>query len=242
MLAHGLGHVIWVESINVNHFSAKVQQPVKTLKGVEKTPRMSQNVWKILLLALNISNVCLYAVGMDSDQASRMNVLVERLRSIDKSITRLTAERLKVLAEIAKLDAEDGASERQTASRVARITSSTPKQASGEVAMAKQVAALPGIAEAHAKGEISNNQLGAVAAIASASSEGEALELAKTGTSAQLHRRAAASRGKLFEERRKAQTGRYLAFKPEEDGQSTRIHGRLPFAESKHLEATSKDR
>jgi hypothetical protein len=165
-----------------------------------------------------------------------MNVLVERLRFVDKSITRLTAERLKVLAEIAKLDAEDGVSERQTASRVARITSSTPKQASGEVAMAKQVASLPGIADAHARGEISNNQLGAVAAIASASSEDEALELAKKGTSAQLHRRAAASRGKLFEERRKAQTGRYLAFKPEEDGQSTRIHGRLPFAESKHLE------
>jgi hypothetical protein len=46
-----------------------------------------------------------------------------------------------------------------------------PKQAAGEVAMAKQVAALPGIAEAHAKGEISNDQLGAVAAIASVSSE-----------------------------------------------------------------------
>jgi chorismate mutase len=174
---------------------------------------------------------------MDSDRMARMHVLVERLRSIDKSITRLTAERLKVLAEIAKLDAEDGASERQTASRVARITSSTPKQAGGEVAMAKQVASLPGIADAHARGEISNNQLGAVAAIASASSEDEALELAKKGTSSQLHRRAAASRGKLFEERRKAQTGRYLAFKPEEDGQSTRIHGRLPFAESQHLEA-----
>ena len=63
------------------------------------------------------------------------------------------------------------------------------------------------------------------------------MELAKTGTSAQLHRRAAASRGKLLEERRKAQTGRYLAFKPEEDGQSTRIHGRLLLDESKHLEA-----
>ncbi len=42
------------------------------------------------------------------------------------------------------------------------------------LARAGSVAALPGIAEAHAKGEISNNQLGAVAAIASASSEGEA--------------------------------------------------------------------
>lgn len=98
------------------------------------------------------------------------------------------------------------------------------------------LSALPGIADAHAKGEISNGQLGAVAAIAATSSEAEALELAKTGTSTQLHQRAAASRGKLFEERCKAQKGRYLVFKPEEDGQSTRIHGRLPFAESKLLE------
>ena len=165
-----------------------------------------------------------------------MNVLVERLRTIDKSISRMTAERLKVLAEIAKLDAEDGASERQTASRVARLTSSTPKQAAGELAMAKQISALPAVADAHAKGEISNSQLAAVTAIASASSESEALALAKSGTSSQLQQRAAASRGKLFEARCKAQTGRYLAFKPEDDGQSTRIHGRLPFAESKHLE------
>lgn len=165
-----------------------------------------------------------------------MIALGDQLRSIDRSISRLTAERLKVLAEIAKLDAEDGASERQTASRVARLTSTTPKQAAGEVAMAKQVSALPGIADAHAKGEISNGQLGAVAAIAAASSETEALALAKTATSSQLHQRAAASRGNLFEERCKAQKGRYLAFKPEEDGQSTRIHGRLPFAESKQLE------
>lgn len=143
-----------------------------------------------------------------------MNVLAERLRSIDRSISRLTAERLKVLTEIAKLDAEDGASERQTASRVARITSITPKQAAGEVAMAKQLSTLPGVADAHANGEISNGQLGAVAAIASASTEDEALELAKSGTSSQLHKRAAVSRGKLFEERSKAQKGRYLAFKP----------------------------
>jgi Domain of unknown function (DUF222) len=173
---------------------------------------------------------------MDSERSSRMIALSDRLRSIDRSISRLTAERFKVLAEIAKLDAEEGASERQTASRVARLTATTPKQAAGEVAMAKQVSALPGIADAHAKGEISNGQLGAVAAIAAASSEAEALELAKTATSSQLHQRAAASRGKLFEERCKAQKGRYLAFKAEEDGQSTRIHGRLPFAESKQLE------
>jgi hypothetical protein len=173
---------------------------------------------------------------MNSERSSRMIALSDRLRSIDRSISRLTAERLKVLAEIAKLDAEDGVSERQTASRVARLTATTPKQAASEVAMAKQVSALPGIANAHAKGEISNGQLGAVAAIAAASSESEALALAKTATSSQLHQRAAASRGKLFEERCKAQKSRYLAFKPEEDGQSTRIHGRLPFAESKQLE------
>jgi chorismate mutase len=67
----------------------------------------------------------LYTVRMDSDRSSRMHVLAERLRTLDKAISRLTAERLEVLAEIAKIDAEDGASERQTASRVARLTSST---------------------------------------------------------------------------------------------------------------------
>jgi chorismate mutase len=173
---------------------------------------------------------------MENDRSSRMKVLAERLQSIDRSLSRLTAERLKVLAEIAKLDAEDGASERQTASRVARLSSSTPKQAAGEIAMAKQISALPGIADAHAKGDISNSQLGAVAEIASASNEAEALAMAKTATSSQLQQRASTCRGKLFEERRKAQATRYLAFKPEEGGQSTRIHGRLPFAESKELE------
>jgi chorismate mutase len=173
---------------------------------------------------------------MENDRSSRMKVLAERLQSIDRSLSRLTAERLKVLAEIAKLDAEDGASERQTASRVARLSSSTPKQAAGEIAMAKQISALPGIADAHAKGDISNGQLGAVAEIASASGEVEALAMAKTATSSQLQQRASACRGKLFEERRKAQATRYLAFKPEEGGQSTRIHGRLPFAECRELE------
>jgi chorismate mutase len=173
---------------------------------------------------------------MENERSSRMRVLAERLQSIDRSLSRLTAERLKVLAEIAKLDAEDGASERQTASRVARLSSSTPKQAAGEIAMAKQISALPGIADAHAKGEISNGQLGAIAEIASGSSEDEALAMAKSATSSQLQKRASACRGKLFEERRKAQATRYLAFKPEEGGQSTRIHGRLPFAESRELE------
>jgi chorismate mutase len=173
---------------------------------------------------------------MENERSSRMKVLAERLQSIDRSLARFTAERLKVLAEIAKLDAEDGASERQTASRVARLSSSTPKQAAGEIAMAKQISALPGIADAHAKGEISNGQLGAVAEIASGSSEDEALAMAKSATSSQLQKRASACRGKLFEERRKAQSSRYLAFKPEDGGQSTRIHGRLPFAESRELE------
>lgn len=54
---------------------------------------------------------------MENERSSRMKVLAERLQSIDRSLARFTAERLKVLAEIAKLDAEDGASERQTASR-----------------------------------------------------------------------------------------------------------------------------
>ena len=166
-----------------------------------------------------------------------MKVLGEQLRAIDRAIGRLTANRLSILDEIAKLDAEDGSSERQTASRVARLSASTPKQAAGEIAMAKQVSAFPKLAEAHANGDISNSQLGAVAAIASASSESEAIAFAKTATSSQLQQRASASRGKLFEERRKAHADRYLGFKPEEGGQSVRIHGRLPFAESQQLES-----
>jgi Domain of unknown function (DUF222) len=165
-----------------------------------------------------------------------MKVLGEQLCAVDRAIGRLTAKRLTILDEIAKLDAEDGASERQTASRIARLSASTPKQAAGEIAMAKQVSAFPKLAEAHANGDISNSQLGAVAAIASASSESEAIAFAKTATSSQLHQRASASRGKLFEERRKAHADRYLGFKPEEGGQSVRIHGRLPFAESQQLE------
>ena len=97
---------------------------------------------------------------------ARMKVLSDRLRVIGKSLARLTAEQLAILAEIARSDAEDGVSERKTASRVANMTSSTAKQAAGEIAMAKQVSALPEVAGAHRRGEISNGQLGAVAAIA----------------------------------------------------------------------------
>ncbi len=167
---------------------------------------------------------------------ARMKVLSDRLRVIGKSLARLTAEQLAILAEIAQSDAEDGVSERKTASRVANMTSSTAKQAAGEIAMAKQLSALPEVADAHRRGEISNGQLGAVAAIAQAGSEQGALDLAKTATSSQLHRQAVASRGQLTEKRLAAQKGRYLAFKPEEDGQSTRLHGRLPFAEARQLE------
>jgi Domain of unknown function (DUF222) len=167
---------------------------------------------------------------------ARMKVLSDRLRVIGKSLARLTAEQLAILAEIARSDAEDGVSERKTASRVANMTSSTAKQAAGEIAMAKQVSALPAVADAHRRGEISNGQLGAVAAIAQAGSEREALDMAKTASSSQLQRQAVACRGQLTEKRLAAQKGRYSAFKPEEDGQSTRLHGRLPFAEARQLE------
>ncbi len=174
---------------------------------------------------------------MENERSPRMKMLGDQLRDVDKALARLTAKRLSILDQIAKLDAEDGASERQTASRVARLSASTPKQAAAELATAKQVSAFPKLAQAHANGEISNGQLGAVASIASASSESEALNFAKTATSSQLQQRASTSRGKLFEERRKAHCDRYLGFKPEEGGQSVLIHGRLPFAESQQLES-----
>ena len=168
---------------------------------------------------------------------ARRKVVGDRLRAIGKSLARLTAEQLELLVEIARSDAEDGVSERKTASSVANMTSRTAKQAAGDIALAKQVAALPAVADAHRRGEISNGQLGAVASIAQAGSEQDALDLAKTATSSQLHRQAVASRGQLTEKRLAAQKGRYLAFRPEEDGQSTRLHGRLPFAEARQLES-----
>jgi Domain of unknown function (DUF222) len=168
---------------------------------------------------------------------ARKKAVADRLRAIGKSLARLTAEQLVLLAEIARSDAEDGVSERKTATNVANMTSSTAKQAAADLALAKQVAALPGVADAHRRGEISNGQLGAVASIAQAGSEQEALDMANTATSAQLQRRAVACRGQLTEKRLAAQKGRYLAFKPEEDGQSTRLHGRLPFAEARQLES-----
>jgi hypothetical protein len=168
---------------------------------------------------------------------ARRKVVGDRLRAIGKSLAKLTAEQLALLAEIARSDAEDGVSERKTASNVANMTSSTARQAAADIALAKQVAALPGIADAHRRGEISNGQLGAVASIAQTGSEQEALDLVKTATSSQLQRQAVASRGQLTEKRLAAQKGRYLAFKPEEDGHSTRLHGRLPFAEARQLES-----
>jgi hypothetical protein len=169
--------------------------------------------------------------------AARRKVVGDRLRVIGKSLAKLTAEQLALLAEIARSDAEDGVSERKTASNVANMTSSTARQSAADIALPKQVAALPGVADAHRRGEISNGQLGAVASIAQADSEQEALYMANTATSAQLQRRAVACRGQLTEKRLAAQKGRYLAFKPEEDGQSTRLHGRLPFAEARQLES-----
>jgi Domain of unknown function (DUF222) len=168
---------------------------------------------------------------------ARRKVVGDRLRAIGKSLAKLTAEQLALLAEIARSDAEDGVSERKTASNVANMTSSTARQAAADIALAKQVAALPGIADAHRRGEISNGQLGAVASIAQAGSEQEALDMANTATSSQLQRKGVACRGQLTEKRLAAQKGRYLAFKPEEDGQSTRLHGRLPFAEARQLES-----
>jgi Domain of unknown function (DUF222) len=168
---------------------------------------------------------------------ARRKEVSDRLRAIGKSLAKLTAEQLELLAEISRSDAEDGVSERKTASNVANMTSSTARQAAADIALAKQIAALPGIADAHRRGEISNGQLGAVASIAQAGSEQEALDMAKTATSSQLQRQAVASRGQLTENRLAAQKGRYLAFRPEEDGQSTRLHGRLPFAEARQLES-----
>jgi hypothetical protein len=111
----------------------------------------------------------------------------------------------------------------------------SPHQAAGELALAEKLTSLPGIAKALRDGEISSGQLPAAADIATPETEDETIEFVKKASSADLERQAAISRGKLTEERQAAHTDRYLAFKGESNS-STRIHGRLPYAEAKQLE------
>jgi hypothetical protein len=54
---------------------------------------------------------------MENDPLQRMKLLGERLRRVDKSLSRLTAERLSILAEIARLDAAFQAHQEQTNGR-----------------------------------------------------------------------------------------------------------------------------
>jgi hypothetical protein len=172
---------------------------------------------------------------MNIGSCTSIKELGDHLGVIERKLARLTSERLTVLARIREFEKEQGASQRQTASTVANLSRCSPHQAAGELALAERLASLPGIAKAHRDGEISNGQLAAAADIATPDTEDETIEFVKNASSADLERQAAISRGKLTEERQAAQANRYLAFKGE-NGASTRIHGRLPYAEAKQLE------
>jgi hypothetical protein len=172
---------------------------------------------------------------MNIGSCTSIKELGEHLGVIERRLTRLSAERFTILARIRELEKQQGASPRQTASTIANMSRCSPHQAAGELVLAEKLASLPGIAKAHRNGDISNGQIAAAADIATPETEDETIEFVKNASSADLDRQAAISRGKLTEERQAAHANRYLAFKGE-NGSSTRIHGRLPYAEAKQLE------
>jgi hypothetical protein len=168
-------------------------------------------------------------------RCTNVKELGDYLDVIERKLSRLTAERLSIFGRIRELEKEQCASPRQTASTIANMSRCSPHQAAGELALAEKLASLPGIAKAHRNGDISNGQVAAAADIGTPETEDETIAFVKNATSADLERQAAISRGKLTEERQAAHAHRYLAFKGENNS-STRIHGRLPYAEAKQLE------
>jgi chorismate mutase len=54
-------------------------------------------------LKLDKPNIYSYYRDMGNDPLQRMKLLGERLRRVDKSLSKLMAERLSILAEIARL-------------------------------------------------------------------------------------------------------------------------------------------
>jgi hypothetical protein len=176
-----------------------------------------------------------YSVRMGIGEETNIAVLGARLRRLDVSIAKSTAERFAVIARIASLEKSAGVSERKTAATVAGFGRMTPEQAGRDVALAGQLAGLPEVADALASGVITAGEVSDVASIAQAQTEAEAVALAGSLTPVELKRQATVSRGCLAERRAKAHQDRYLAFSGV-DETSVRVHGRLPYLEAKQLE------
>jgi hypothetical protein len=162
-------------------------------------------------------------------------VLGARLRRLDVSIAKSSAERFAVIARIAELEKAAGVSERKTAATVGGFGRMTAEQAGRDVALAGQLAGLPEVADALANGVITAGEVADVASIAQVQSEAEAVALAGKLSPVELKRQATVSRGCLAERRAKAHHDRYLAFSGV-DETSVRVHGRLPYLEAKQLE------
>jgi hypothetical protein len=186
-------------------------------------------------LLLDIERVFDYSVRMRIGHETNIAVLGARLRRLDVSIAKLTAERYAVIARIASLEKAAGVSERKTAATVGGFGRMTPEQAGRDVALAGQLAGLPGVADALANGVITAGEVADVASIAQVQSEAEAVALAGKLSPVELKRQATVSRGCLAERRAKAHHDRYLAFSGV-DETSVRVHGRLPYLEAKQLE------
>jgi Domain of unknown function (DUF222) len=184
---------------------------------------------------LTIERVFDYNDRMEIRSETSVAVLGARLRRIDASIAKFTAERFLVIGRIAELEKAAGVSERKTAATVAGFGRSTPEQAGRDVELAGRLAELPAVADVLAAGEISAGEVADVVAIGQAQTDAEAVELAGSLSPVELKRQAAVSRGRLAEQRVKAQQDRYLAFS-DVDEVSVRVHGRLPYLEAKQLQ------
>jgi Domain of unknown function (DUF222) len=185
--------------------------------------------------SLTVEHVFDYDVDMEIGNETSVAVLGGRLRRIDASIAKLTAERFGVIGRIAELEKAAGVSERKVAATVAGFGRCTPEQAGRDVALAGRLAVLPGVVDALASGAITAGEVSDVVDIAQVHCEAEAVELAGSLSPVDLKRQAAVSRGCLADQRAKATKERYLAFS-DVDEVSVRVHGRLAYLEAKELE------
>ena len=174
-------------------------------------------------------------MGMRIGDQTDLNTLFGRLRHIDRSIAKLTAERLAIIARIDTLVNPDGTDHRKAQAALAGFSKCSAAQASGELELARKLAVLPEVQKALEEGSISTGQLSAVAMIASPGDETNAIQMANNTSHAALERAAQAKRRDQWERRQQAEKRRYLSIKPDQDGGTMTILGRGPWEQMQIL-------
>ncbi len=160
--------------------------------------------------------------------------IVARLVEVDCAIACLQTERFGLLAGLRAIDETDGKSARQTAVHVAQLTRSSARHAAAQITLGTKLSTLPEVADAMRTGEISFAQLNSIVAIATPETQSETICFAKQSSIADLERAASVARGKLTEDRQRAQKERFLSFTKYDDHVS--IRGSLPYLEGNELE------